>query len=254
MSKFLFLLPLFITLTMNAESPAISFQSGPEKTALLELYTSEGCGSCPPAEKWLSGLTNSPALWKDFVPVAFHVDYWDRLGWRDPLSDRGFSDRQRDYAAIWHSGNIYTPEFVLAGKEWLGWPSGKNGPKPSGLRVGVLKVSSLEKDQWQITFQPAIKGAGKYEVYGALLTGGLSSDVKAGENRGRRLNHDFAVLNFVSVPMSRSGDTLHSQFVLPQRPGITGSTIAIAVWVTRAEAMEPLQATGGWVVRPTSDR
>src|SRR4051812_33062365 len=111
MSKFLFLLPLFITLPINAEPATITFQSGPEQTTLLELYTSEGCSSCPPAEKWLSHLKESPGLWKDFVPVAFHVDYWDRLGWRDLLADRGFSDRQLAYAESWHSENVYTPAF-----------------------------------------------------------------------------------------------------------------------------------------------
>ena len=254
MCKFIFLLPLALTLSMKAEPSAIAFQSGPEKTALLELYTSEGCSSCPPAEKWLSGLTNSPSLWKNFVPVAFHVDYWDHLGWKDPLADAGFSDRQRGYAEIWHSENIYTPEFVLDGKEWVRWQLQKDGPRSSGLKVGVLKVSSTGKDRWQATFQPANAAQGNYEVHAALLSGGLSSDVKAGENRGRRLNHDFAALNFVTVSMTHNGDTLHSQFVLPQRPGIAGSNAAIAVWVTRAEALEPLQATGGWIVRPPSDR
>src|SRR5205814_363291 len=70
-------------------------ESGPQKTHLLELYTSEGCSSCPPAESWMSKLKAEPRLWKDFVPVAFHVDYWDRLGWR-------------------HSGSISAPKLPPA--------------------------------------------------------------------------------------------------------------------------------------------
>src|SRR5258708_40149645 len=126
----IFLSPSFC---LNAEP--VTFQSSETQTALLELYTSEGCSSCPPAETWLSRLKESPGLWKDFVPVAFHVDYWDRLGWRDPFADRGFSDRQSAYAELWHSENVYTPEFVLNGKDWRAWPLHKSIPKPSGMEV-----------------------------------------------------------------------------------------------------------------------
>ena len=63
--------------------PATTFESGVTRTTLLELFTSEGCSSCPPAEKWLSQLKSNPDLWKKIVPIAFHVDYWDHLGWRD---------------------------------------------------------------------------------------------------------------------------------------------------------------------------
>jgi len=64
-------------------------------------------------------------LWKDFVPVAFHVDYWNNLGWTDVWSDARFSERQRAYAQHWRSENIYTPEFVLNGREWHNWFTGK---------------------------------------------------------------------------------------------------------------------------------
>src|SRR5690348_8781739 len=71
------------------------FESGDTQTPLLELYTSEGCSSCPPAEAWLSQLKKSPKLWKDFVPVSFHVDYWDYLGWKDPFAMKAYSRRQQ---------------------------------------------------------------------------------------------------------------------------------------------------------------
>src|SRR5689334_11142529 len=94
-SGLIFLPPFFCVMSLlplNA-APA-SFQSFETQTPLLELFTSEGCSSCPPAEKWLTGLKPSSGLWKDFVPVAFHVDYWDYLGWRDPWSSKTFTDRQ----------------------------------------------------------------------------------------------------------------------------------------------------------------
>src|ERR1043166_2523994 len=101
--------------TADAHAATIEFQSSGKQTALLELYPSEGCSSCPPAESWLSRLTKSSGLWKEFVPLAFHVDYWDNLGWPAPCAAGQFSDRQRAYAQSWHSRRIYTPEFVLNG-------------------------------------------------------------------------------------------------------------------------------------------
>jgi len=91
----------------------VTFASTSRQTSLLELYTSEGCSSCPPAEAWLSGLKDNPGLWRDFVPVAFHVDYWNYLGWRDKWSRAEYSDRQQEYARVWGAANVYTPEFVV---------------------------------------------------------------------------------------------------------------------------------------------
>src|SRR5262249_27401056 len=112
------LLVLLLRQFSEAQTNTISFQSSEVQTALVELYTSEGCSSCPPAEAWLSRLKDDSALWKNFVPVAFHVDYWDYLGWRDPWAATSFSERQRSYADSWSAVSVYTPGFVLNGKEW----------------------------------------------------------------------------------------------------------------------------------------
>src|SRR5512140_2722359 len=114
-----------VVLGAGAQDPPLVLQSGPAQTTLLELFTSEGCNSCPPAERWLTSLKASPGLWKEFVPVAFHVDYWDRTGWRDPWSSQAFSDRQRAYAASWNNKSVYTPGFVLDGTECRDWPQPK---------------------------------------------------------------------------------------------------------------------------------
>ena len=107
------------TLSVAAEA---RFASGPQQTALIELYTSEGCSSCPPAETWMSRLKESPGLWKQFVPIAFHVDYWDRLGWRDRFSSQRWTERQRRYASLWQSESVYTPAVVVNGREQRGLP------------------------------------------------------------------------------------------------------------------------------------
>src|ERR1041385_4422499 len=126
--------------TVIAHSTPLTFQSSGNQTALLELYTSEGCSSCPPAETWLSRLKEDPALWKDFVPVAFHVDYWDYLGWRDPWSAKAFSDRQTSLAESCSAPSVYTSCFVWNGKEGRGWSGYRTLPPLHREKEGVLKV------------------------------------------------------------------------------------------------------------------
>ena len=97
-------LAALVAASLNAQTKPVVLQSGERQIAVLELYTSEGCSSCPPAETWLSRLREAPGLWKDFVPLAFHVDYWDYLGWRDPWGSREYSNRQRAYRRIVEQG------------------------------------------------------------------------------------------------------------------------------------------------------
>ena len=113
----LFKVFLFIILTQIPFAHAIDFESGEHKVSLLELYTSEGCSSCPPADRWLSDLKNHHQLWKNVVPVAFHVDYWDYIGWQDRFADGRYSQRQRDFAREQSLTTVYTPGFILNGKE-----------------------------------------------------------------------------------------------------------------------------------------
>jgi hypothetical protein len=227
-----------------AQPAKVVFQSSENKTSLLELYTSEGCSSCPPAEAWLSRQKDADGLWKEFVPVAFHVDYWDDLGWRDRWATKLFSDRQRAHARAWGSGNIYTPEFVLNGQEWRGW-TGRKPVTRSETKAGVLTVSLMESNRWQVSFAPAISG-GSYEVHAALLACGLSSDVKAGENSGRRLTHDFVVLTLVNERLEQRDKMFQGAFTVAPNRKPSGGRPALSVWVTRTGQLESLQATGGW--------
>ena len=133
-------LALPATLSVAAEA---RFGSGPQQTALIELYTSEGCSSCPPAEAWMSRLKDSPGLWKQFVPIAFHVDYWDRLGWRDRFSSQRWTERQRRYASLWQSESVYTPAVVVNGREQRGLP-GASLSQPNEKQAGVLDVTTSD--------------------------------------------------------------------------------------------------------------
>ena len=233
-----------------APAAPVEFQSGEKQASLLELYTSEGCSSCPPAEAWLNRLNDSPGLWKSFVPMAFHVDYWDSLGWKDRLAAPEFSERQRAYAQLWHSENIYTPCLVLNGEEWHNWFNLRGTPPASGVDAGVLEIVSTNGTRWNVTFTPANGTAGGYEIHAALLAGGQDSDVKAGENRGRRLHHEFAVLDLVQIGMTTGNGVVRGKFILDTGRYPTEKVLAVTAWVTRAGELQPVQATGGWVVKP----
>lgn len=246
--KCLLLCLSMITMASAIAQPAgVRFQSGEAQITLLELYTSEGCSSCPPAEAWVSKLRHSPLLWKDFAPVVFHVDYWDYLGWRDPWSAKMFSERQRTYAGQWGSQSIYTPGFVLDGREWRNWSALNDGPPSSRKSVGVLTVSSTDTNHWVASFVPTKPTSGSYTIHAALLASGLNSNVKAGENKGRRLDHDFVVLSLIQAELRRDGEVARGEFSLTRQAGDGLPQPAIVVWVTEVGRLDPTQATGGWL-------
>jgi len=224
-------------------SQTATFESGPAETTLVELFTSEGCSSCPPAEKWLSQLKSNPDLWKKIVPVAFHVDYWDRLGWRDRFAKPEFTSRQQRYAAVWGGDSAYTPGFVVNGKEWRSWFGGNAMPTTS-TKVGVLHVSVGDDGRVSATFAPDTVQARPLALNVALLGNDLESDVKRGENSGHKLHHDFVVLDLMRVDMVNESSRWTGSIALPLRSGNDKPT-ALAAWIT--ENRTPIQATGGWL-------
>jgi hypothetical protein len=227
---------IFFTLAfaLTARAGDYSFESGQQKTHLIELFTSQGCSSCPPAEAWLSKLKGQPGLWKDFVPIAFHVDYWDRLGWRDPFAAREWTARQYQYSENWKSESVYTPGFVLDGREW----SGRSIPAAATEKPGVLKLSV--KDQKIVSKFVSTNGAtSDVDLHLATLGFDLKTKVSAGENGGRNLSQDFVVLAITNQKMV--GGKSEFSFKADARAG------AVAAWITSPNQVEPIQAVGGWL-------
>jgi hypothetical protein len=220
-----------------AHGADFQFESGLQKTHLLELFTSEGCSSCPPAEAWLSKLKKTPGLWKNLVPLAFHVDYWDRLGWRDPFAAKEWTARQYEYSSRWNGDSVYTPGFVLDGREW----QNSGVPSAAGEAVGVLKISVEKENQQLLAEFRALKNNGKkYDLHVACLGFALKTNVNSGENSGRKLQHDFVVLSLAKEKMSDGKAKLNLG-------GVDTRAGAIAAWVTLENQIEPIQATGGWL-------
>ncbi len=227
---------IFFTLAfaLTARAGDYSFESGQQKTHLIELFTSQGCSSCPPAEAWLSNLKSQPGLWKDFVPIAFHVDYWDRLGWRDPFASREWTARQYQYSENWKSESVYTPGFVLDGREW----PGRSIPAVATEKPGVLKL--FVKDQKVVSEFVSTNGAtNDVDLHLATLGFDLKTKVTAGENGGRNLSQDFVVLAITNQKMV--GGKSEFSFKPDARAG------AVAAWITSSNQIEPIQTVGGWL-------
>jgi len=227
-----------------AAGAPFSLTSGTEQVALLELYTSEGCSSCPPADRWLSALKDDPRLWTEIVPVAFHVDYWDYIGWKDRFASPAYGARQRRYAEQQAVRAVYTPGFVYNGEEWRQWFTGRYHDVPSSEAGGALTLE-LGGGQARVRYTPVTR-TGELEASLVLLGGGLSSEIKAGENRGRRLEHDFVVLGLVRAPLVRAGNEYSAMLPMPTSTA-AAKQYAIAAWVSPSAEQGVLQSVGGWL-------
>ncbi len=242
----LFVIFIYIqtTIKYSNSDDVIEFTSAESRTHLIELFSSEGCSSCPKADAWLSALRENPNLWKQFVPIEFHVDYWNRLGWIDRLSKSIFTDRQNAYANEWLKSSVYTPGFVLDGLEWrpFGNSIPSNGQETD--KVGILSARETGKYTFYAKFKP-VKALATVRIYGALLGNGLESKVNAGENSGKLLRHEFVVLSLVQQKMKfeKAEYTAVIELIPPLRE--LAKSFSAALWVTDGQSQKPLQAVGG---------
>ncbi|MCY7294030.1 DUF1223 domain-containing protein [Alteromonas sp. a30] len=232
----------------SENAPTFYAQSGQDRVQIIELFSSEGCHSCPPADKWLSQYTHDPDLWQKYVPLAFHVDYWDYIGWKDRFAKQRFSQRQYQYERRGATGQVYTPQFVVNGKEWRGWfrhridksvtlPKVKDTP-------GQLTFKVKEQTIFAEFNKP--KSESNYVVlHVALLASDIRSHITRGENKRKTLEHDFVVLNHKSYRALDNDLTFEGS--APDIPNIAkeAGKLAWAAWIE--ENGVPVQATGGWI-------
>ncbi|MHB1084843.1 MAG: DUF1223 domain-containing protein [Thiobacillus sp.] len=208
--------------------------SSATRTSLLELYTSEGCSSCPPADRWLSQLPPDSGV----VPLAFHVDYWDKLGWRDPYAQGAFSQRQR--ARNSGLGWVYTPQVMLNGDDFRNWHRGLpalSKAAPAQVRLTLNLDPSPERIDVQVDSRftkPDHNQNG--QLFLALYENRLSSKVTAGENTSRTLNHDYVVRQLIG-PL----DPLRARYSFKLQPGWKAADLGVAAFVLDGEG-ETLQA------------
>src|SRR5499426_1637057 len=191
-------------------------KSGAGTVALVELFTSEGCDSCPPADEWLRKLPAAGFTPDRVVPLALHVDYWDYIGWKDPYAKRLFSQRQRKLTQLQRLALVYTPQVMLQGQDFRAWATpqfdealAKINARAARAEI-ALELRMAEPSTFTVRVSATVIDAAQAEdagLYLAAYENRLESRVSAGENRGRTLSHDHVVLEWVG-PLAFSGPRL----------------------------------------------
>jgi len=237
-----FILLTLVVLPINLVAEELLLSSKNKNPILIELYTSQGCSSCPPAEKYLNQFSQNKQLWDKFIPIAFHVNYWDYIGWKDIFAEPRFGRRQSRYAKLKHLRTVYTPAFIMNGAVWRrGFFNAE--PQVKGLSVGELNISI--KDQLiDATFKTNKRLREKLKLNIAVLGMDMAVDITAGENDGRQSKHSFVVLGY-DERVSSEGKW---QLSIPEyKKSVAAKRYAIAAWVSELNNPAPLQAVGGWI-------
>ena len=232
-----------------------SAQSVPTTTALVELYTSEGCDSCPPADRWLSSLGGKGYTRDRVVPIALHVDYWDYIGWKDPYARQAFSARQRKMAALARAAVVYTPQVLLQGRDFRAWRGegtpgstfgeevAKINARPAKARIALL-LDTRRRDVFEVEASAELLDP-RQQADAALYLGSyenkLVSEVKAGENRGKTLPHDFVVLQWAG-PLEFKAAKLLQRQRLALLPKAVPANSGVVAFVQNRASGEVLQA------------
>jgi hypothetical protein len=226
-------------------------RSGAHTTALVELYTSEGCDSCPPADRWLSSLASRGHRPDRLVPIALHVDYWDYIGWKDPYAKALFSSRQRRLAQVMRAKVVYTPQVLLQGEDFRRWHApafdeavAKINARPSRARI-ELSLESAAGGHFPVEVRAEVleptqrTDAG---LYLAAYENKLVSAVGAGENRGKTLIHDYVAFEWVG-PLGFGPDgRLSAHRSLPLLPKAVAANSGVIAFVQNRSNAQVLQA------------
>ena len=185
----------------NAATGSCSVRSGPISAPVVELYTSEGCNSCPPADQWLSRMKADPGV----VALAFHVDYWDRLGWKDRFASAAYTQRQAQTQRSSGARFSYTPQVIVDGADQPRW-GGLATPLPAQGRPTSPVDVNLARDGNRFSANVSVLAGAppRLAAYWAVTEQGHVSAVKAGENEGVTLKHDYVVREYQPVAAWRA--------------------------------------------------
>jgi hypothetical protein len=223
-----------------------SAKSGAATVPLLELYTSEGCSSCPPADKWLSNLKPDT---KKITPLAFHVDYWDYIGWKDKFSKAEYSDRQRKTAAFAGVGFVYTPQFVFSGRDFKGADESRLNQVIAASQKSAsrahLSLNATTQANGEIALQATAKAVNtadirNADIFVAIYENKLTSLVNAGENNGLELKHDYVVRDFFGAYQLSNKNEFAKNFSL--KPEWKGRQAGAVIFVQDSRNGEILQS------------
>ena len=227
-----------VAFTDGALAQGCSARSPAHTVALVELYTSEGCSSCPPADQFLGSRRQAGLRRDQAVLQALHVDYWNDIGWKDPFSHPAFTARQRSLSDLAGTRTIYTPEFFVAGKETRNWSDGldaaikRTNALPARATIALAIGQPLAAG---LPVQASASGPAGARLYLALVENGLASKVAAGENGGRTLHHDFVVREWAApVTLGADGKALLARSVAVPR-GAPAARYGVTAFVQSAD-------------------
>lgn len=215
------LLALMLASLPLTAGAACEVRSGPRTAALVELYTSEGCSSCPPADRQLSRLRQSLGPAATVVPLSLHVDYWDYIGWQDPYAQKIFGQRQGWLVQANQQRTVYTPQFFVGGAEQRAWRSNlldqvrelNDRPAAASIRIKANLSSGALQVNAEVTARDMVSPAALYLV---VTESGLASRVTRGENRGVKLHHDHVVRAWIGpLPLTAGMLRVQREIDLP---------------------------------------
>jgi hypothetical protein len=240
---------LMITAIPGQTATTCAAESGAQTVPLVELFTSEGCDSCPPADRWLTSQFPVAGTAGSTTVLAFHVDYWDRLGWKDRFATAEYTKRQYDAMRANGATFVYTPQVLVQGRDVLAWRGDKAGdvlaaarkrPARADVALAVdgeagsgLSVRANAKIGDQALRKNAV-------LWIAYADSDLVSDVKAGENRGVQLHHDHVVRVLVGPYAADAKGDIAASVSLP-RPAERGRMASLAAIVQDVKSGEVLQ-------------
>jgi hypothetical protein len=246
----LLVLACALALGVDARAAQCRAESPRTTVALVELYTSEGCDSCPPADRWLSSLGERGYAPDRVVPIALHVDYWDYIGWKDPYAKQAFTARQRKMASLARAAIVYTPQVLLQGRDFRRWGTGafdqevaRINAQPAKARISLLlerhRPGAFDIEAAAELLEPGLRA--EPVLYLGAYENKLVSQVKAGENRGKTLAHDYVVLQWAG-PFTFQGRTAASRQALPLLPRAVPGHSGVVAFVQDRVTGEVLQA------------
>ena len=219
------------------------------RVALLELYTSEGCNSCPPTDRWVSELPQPQFVPQRLVVLAFHVDYWNYLGWQDRFSQQRFTVRQQNLVRANGLRTAYTPQLILNGRDFRDTAGiekqvariNAQAPSVNLILHADRKGSSLRTGVSVNPVAPFTRES--LELYVALYENNLESQVQAGENRGKRLQHDYVVRILIGPVAVTPDKVMHREWQIPLADEWKTADLGLAAFVQSAKSGEVLQVT-----------
>jgi hypothetical protein len=217
---------------------------------LLELFTSEGCSSCPPADQLLEKIDrDQPVPGTDLIVLSEHVDYWNRIGWTDPFSSSDFSRRQQAYAAQFGTDDIYTPQLVVDGEKAVvggNWPMVARAIQQSlrepKIPVTISATKSGNSARVHIDIPPLQSDGSKGLVYLVLAANHAKSKVTRGENGGRELSHVAVVLSLRQVAKVSAKQSVSKDVQVALNSNFNTSDMRVVVFVQDAQTQRVLGA------------